>query len=143
MLLSTGQLFHTLPERYWLSSVVISPDEKMLVSDRGDTEERRKKRRNSSIVELWDLSTGQLIRTLAGDYWIESIAFSSSGQTLVAGGESNLVKVWNLRTGQLLCTLSTGKPTWEVSSVAISASGQILASGSHDGTIKIWRLPGH
>ena len=137
--LKTGQLIRTLPRRYWLSSLVISPDEKTLASVRGSKE----KRRNTSIIELWDLRTGQVINTLAGHYWIESVAFSPSGQFLVAGGENNLIKVWNLRTGQLLCTLSTGRETWRVNSVAISSSGQILSSGSSDGTIKIWRLPGH
>jgi WD40 repeat protein len=99
--------------------------------------------RQISIVELWDLRTGQLINTLAEHYSIESVVINPSGQILAAGGDNNLVKVWNLRTEQLLCTLSTGKNGESVNSVAISPSGQILASGSSDGTIKIWRLPRH
>ena len=146
--LRTGQLVRTLPERYWLHSVVISPDGQTLASVRGSTEKNQlalvdRGRRQIGIVELWDLRTGQLINTLAGHYWIESVAFSPSGQILAAGGRDNLVKVWNLYTGQLLCTLSTGDEISEVNSIAISPSGQILASGSSDGTIQIWRLPRH
>ena len=88
------------------------------------------------VVQLWDVVTGELKRTLtviaAPD--IRSIAFSSDGKTLVGGTEN--VHVWDVETRQMKRTL-TGH-TRAVTSVVFSRDGRTLASGSFDGTVLLW-----
>lgn len=89
-------------------------------------------------IKLWNLETGELIRTLNGHTGaIYSIALSSDGQTIASGSEDKTVRLWHLETGELLSTF-TGHSE-QVNAVAFSADGQTLISGSHDKTIKIWR----
>jgi len=60
---------------------------------------------------LWEVSTGQCLKTLRGHtdkVW--SVAFSSDGQTLVSGSQDETVKIWNLKTGECLKTLRADRP---------------------------------
>ena len=88
-------------------------------------------------MRLWDVNTGQQLRTLTGhtDY-VFSVFFSPDGQTLASGSEDNTVRLWDVNTGQQLRTL-TGH-THRVYSVSFSPDGQTLASGSNDGTVLLW-----
>ncbi|OUL25206.1 serine/threonine protein kinase [Nostoc sp. RF31YmG] len=70
--------------------------------------------------------------------WIDSLAISADGQTLVSGSADKSIKIWNLQTGALKTTLSLHSDV--VSSVAISRDGKTVVSSSKDGTIKIWNL---
>lgn len=132
--LSTGMQIGTLTLGNWFSkdsgcvySVAMSPDEQILVS-----------LDNSGTVKLWNLKTGQEIRRLKGDTsWINAIAISPTGQTLVAASGDS-IKLWNLRTGGQFGILS-GHNSW-VRTVTFSPDGQTLASGSDDATIKLWNV---
>jgi serine/threonine protein kinase len=109
-------------------SVAISPDGQTLASGSAD-----------KTIKIWNLSTGQEIRTLTGHSDpVRSVAFSPDGQTLASGSFDKTIKIWNLSTGQEIRTL-TGHSNW-VNSVAFSRDGQTLASGSYDKTIKIWNI---
>src|SRR5262249_51404956 len=72
-------------------------------------------------VQLWDLATSRLTRTLEGksDGW--SLAWSPDGKMLAAGGEG--LRVWSARTG---------KPLWQdarrADDITWSPDGRRLAS---------------
>jgi WD40 repeat protein/ABC-type branched-subunit amino acid transport system substrate-binding protein len=89
-------------------------------------------------IKLWDVKTGKEIKPLKGhDHWVNSVSFSSDGQTLASGSEDNTVKIWDVKTGKEI----TPKPMrhdGSVYSVSFSSDGQTLASGSTDKTIKLW-----
>ncbi|WP_333026526.1 MULTISPECIES: WD40 domain-containing protein [unclassified Microcoleus] len=93
-----------------------------------------------NIIKLWNLKTGQVIRTLTGhsDY-VKSVAISPDGQILASGSGDNTIKLWNLKNGHTLFTL-TGHSA--INSVCFSPDGNTLVSGSNDGSIKIWRCDG-
>ncbi|HEY9874810.1 MAG TPA: hypothetical protein V6D12_15335 [Candidatus Obscuribacterales bacterium] len=57
-------------------------------------------------IKLWDLRTGQLLRTMGHCHSVVAVAFSSDGQTLVSGSEDTTIKIWDLRTGELLRTMN-------------------------------------
>ncbi|MCL1469327.1 WD40 repeat domain-containing protein [Argonema antarcticum] len=89
-------------------------------------------------IKLWNLETGETIRTLKGHTGpVFSVAISSNGQTLASASEDKTVRLWHLETGELLSTF-TGHAE-QVNAVVFSPDGQILVSASHDKTIKIWQ----
>ncbi|BAY27998.1 WD-40 repeat-containing protein [Calothrix sp. NIES-2100] len=111
-----------------VNSVTFSPDSKTLVSGSGD-----------KTIKIWNLATGQEIRTLNGhSYSVRSVAISPDGKTLASSSWDKTIKIWSLATGQEIRTLN-GHSHW-VKSVAFSPDGKTLASGSDDKTIKIWNL---
>lgn len=88
-------------------------------------------------IKLWDVRTGECLKTFWGHTdWVQAIAFSPDGQTLVSGSCDNTIKLWDLRSGECLQTLT--EHTHRVKSVAFHPAGTQLASGSGDHQIKIW-----
>jgi hypothetical protein len=84
---------------------------------------------------LWDVRTGQELRTLHGHMsGVSSVAFTPDGQVL-ASASGFEVKLWDVRTGQELRTLRGH--TGSVTSVAFAADGQVLASASRF-EVKLW-----
>jgi len=124
--LRTGELLHTLKSADYVVSVAFSPDEQMLASNCDNT------------IKLWNPYTGQLLRTFAGhSSEVNSVAFSSDGQTLASGSHDTTIKLWNPFTGELIRTL-TGHSD-DVRSVTFSPDGQLLASGSFE-ALNLWHV---
>jgi WD40 repeat protein len=99
----------------------------------------------NSTVKLWNLKTGQVVRTFSwqpstlGIATIASdtpIAFSPDGQAIAVGMNNGSIKLWHPQTGQLIRILKGHSES--VLSVAFSPDGKMLASGSQDRTIKLW-----
>jgi WD40 repeat protein len=85
------------------------------------------------------IQTWRCIHTLQEhSNWVNSVAISPDGETLVSGSRDKTILIWQLDTGKKLCTL-TGHTSF-VYSVAISPDGQTLISGSEDTTIKLWQM---
>ncbi|BAU05151.1 serine/threonine-protein kinase [Fischerella sp. NIES-3754] len=108
-------------------SVAISPDDKTIVSNSGDS------------IKLWSLATGQEIITLKGHSdRVNVVSITPDGQTLVSGSEDGTIKLWNLARGQEIRTFAGHRNS--VHTLAISPDGSILANDSDDNTIKLWDL---
>lgn len=67
---------------------------------------------------------------------LSSIAFSSDGKLLAAGGVDKKIYIWDTRTWKLLRKL-TGHQ-YEVHSLAFNTDGTCLISASPDNTIRTW-----
>ncbi|MBK8022379.1 MAG: protein kinase [Chloroflexi bacterium] len=95
---------------------------------------------DDGAVDLWDLSTGELIHSLPADAQGEviSMAFSSDNQLLVTGGADSSVRVWNVQTGAELRRF-TGH-TLPVRIVDFSPDGRFVLSGSFDQRALLWEL---
>jgi WD40 repeat protein len=68
-------------------SVAFSPGGRTLASGSED-----------KTIILWDVSTGQQIRTLEGHAgWVSSVVFSPDGRTLASGSSDGSIILWEVR----------------------------------------------
>ena len=106
----------------YITSIRFSPDGKRIASEGSDKN-----------IRLWDVHTGQLIKTLKIDLG-SSFTFSPDGNTIATAGYQK-VHLWDAHTGQLIKTFNGH--TDFVFSVAFSPDGKILASSGFQ-EILLW-----
>ena len=88
-----------------------------------------------NTIKIWDIETGQEIRTLRGhEKGIRALQFDDT--KLISGSIDKSLKIWNWRTGECISTY-TGHAEGVIS---LHFDSTILASGSVDHTIKIWNF---
>ena len=110
---------------------VFSPDGKTIARARWSESE--------SAIELWDPHIGQLKRTLIGNpeglRFVDSIAFSPSGDTLAVASGREIV-FWDLDIGKQQATL---RDDVDLHSLLFSSDGKILA-GKYESGIYLWNI---
>ncbi len=112
----------------WVRAIAFSPDSNTLCS--GGTDKN---------VKLWDVSTGQCLKSLMGHpKRVRSVAFSPNGKILASGSDDQTISLWNVNTG--LCEKILRGHNGRVLSVVIHPQGKILASASSDKTLKLWNV---
>ena len=90
-------------------------------------------------VILWDVATGELVRTLSGHNGaVFELAFSPDGSVLASASADGTVKIWRVATGERLDTL--GQPEGEQCTVAISPDNNWIVAGGADRQVRMWRL---
>jgi WD40 repeat protein len=88
------------------------------------------------MVRVYDVTSGQLLRTLQGHVRVVSVAFSPDGRRLASAGMDKTVKLWDPTTGHEILTLRGHADL--VGRVLFSPDGQCLVSASGDGTVRVW-----
>jgi WD40 repeat protein len=91
-------------------------------------------------IFLWDVASGQLIRTLRGHVReIECLAFSPDDRLLVSGGHDGSIRVWDARSGEHLRTLQAHSQIVRALAFAPGCGdGYLLASGGADRSVRLW-----
>lgn len=88
-------------------------------------------------IKLWDVGSGQELRTLRGHSEdISSVAFSPDSKTVASGSLDMTLKLWDVGSGQTLKTLRGH--TNGILSIVFSPDGNMVASGGFDKTVKLW-----
>ena len=130
-----------------VNAVAFSPDNRWLASGGKD-----------NVIKIWDLTTGNVLRTLYGHSSnINALAVSDDGKLLasgsgnvkddrdfgifikggVVGGEDNTVRIWSVQTGAELHVLRGHE--LPIGGVAFSHDGRVLTSVSGD-SVKMWDI---
>ena len=111
----------------WVTSVVFSPDGKILATSSVD-----------STIRLWSVGHQREIVTLKGHGdAVESVAFSPQGTILASASEDSTVKLWSVTHRRQIATLEGhDRP---VESVIFSSDGRTLASTDGYET-KLWSV---
>jgi len=88
-------------------------------------------------INIWDVQTGNLLRTLSGHIkGTECMAFSPDGKVLASSGWDGTFYLWDVQTGEQLKVLpDTGAMAL---AVAFSPDGGTLATGHWDGVVRLW-----
>lgn len=102
-----------------------SPDGSMIATWR---------RRGSPSLELYDAASGGLVASTSIDAFVESLAWSPSGELIALGTYGGSILLLRVRDRQLVS--NTSGHQWSV--VSLSWKGSVLASASEDRTVKLW-----
>jgi WD40 repeat protein len=129
----SGRELRTLPGKLaWFSAdgkTLASLVRDITIKSPDDNKERE------HTIKLWDVESGAELRTLTRVSYLDEVAFSADGRTMVTEGRDHKIKLWDVQSGRELRTLT--KDSAEISSVALTVDGKTLASGRR-GTIKLW-----
>ena len=113
----------------WANAVVFHPSGELMASASQDR-----------TINLWQVETGELIRSFKADALVRSVAFSTDGQQIVSSGADGDVVVWDLETGEPKKTFSQhSNVVWDAEFVSDPVDAAIV-SVSDDETLKLWNL---
>lgn len=88
---------------------------------------------------VWEWQSETYVLKQQGHYYdINSVSYSSDGQSLATGGDDGKVKVWNTASG--FCFVTFSEHSSGVKAVEFAKQGQVLFSASMDGTVRAFDL---
>ena len=86
-------------------------------------------------IKVWDVVTGDSVRSFGSQSILSAISFSADGRWLAAGqmaeGSGYGTTIWDVESGNLVRKLKAGSRT--VASIAFSPDGNLLVTGYADG----------
>ncbi len=88
---------------------------------------------NKGFHHLWDISTGELIRTFNTSIGLaEYLSINHTGQLLACGLFSEQIRVWDVYSGEAICSLDGDLPA------TMSIDGKLLAYCNSEMKIVVW-----
>src|SRR4029077_8044520 len=94
---------------------------------------------HDKTLKIWDLSTGDHVRTLEGHTGgVESVFLFPGGRLALSGSNDGTMKMWDLRTGENTRTFYGHEGPVDV--VVGSLTGAQAFSGSGDCSVASWNL---
>jgi WD40 repeat protein len=90
----------------------------------------------SGAIEIWDLASGRIKRTLTSAGKVTALRFTPDGRMLASASQDGGVRLWELQTGGL--SLQLKKHSAAVNAIAFSRDGTLMATGSDDRTVIMW-----
>jgi WD40 repeat protein len=131
------EILHRLAVRgQGLWSLAMSPDGQTALSDSGDNT-------GETSMILWDLETGQAIRTFSRPdrtegTGISGIAYLPDGRSAISCEGDGVLIEWDLETGQEIGRL--GRHSSLRTRVVVAPDGRLALTSGMDGTLALWDL---
>ncbi|MFO0906591.1 MAG: serine/threonine-protein kinase [Pirellulales bacterium] len=94
-------------------------------------------RRGKSRLEVWDLTTRQLLHELAAENSVQLLALSPDGRRLAAGDFRGPITVWNLNDPAPKPVAASGH-SGRVHALSFHPAGDRLASIGEDLVVRLW-----
>jgi WD40 repeat protein len=126
--LETGadKLLLPLKDDYFLAAA-FSPDGQLLAAYGGF---------DATEIQLWDMRTGELARTIRDSGSVSQILFSSDSQLLITAVADGTIRTCSVRSGEILSVRRAGNSP--VLAIALSEDGKKVFSASQSGEIMLW-----
>ncbi|EME45614.1 hypothetical protein DOTSEDRAFT_71345 [Dothistroma septosporum NZE10] len=88
-----------------------------------------------TTVKVWDISTGECLRTLTGHTsGVRCLQFDNNTNKLMTGSLDSTLRLWDWRTGRLVRTF----PAHNDGIIALHFTARYTATGSRDKMIRVW-----
>lgn len=88
-------------------------------------------------VRLWDLDSGQCVRTVASD-GCSPLSLTPDGSRAVTSARDHVLRIWDMGTGRCLGILAGH--TSRIGVVSVSPEGNLAVSGDKEKTVRVWDL---
>jgi WD40 repeat protein len=121
-----------------IESLAFNPDGKTIASGLND-----------GTIQLWDASSGNLIRTLAGHQsYVSDLTYSPDGRILVSASNDKTIKAWAMESGSLLTTITEKQSIQQISFTAdgeeliVRLNLSIESDSLIEASIRNYKVPG-
>lgn len=128
---SDGQELRKVEHNGRIWSLTCSPDGKLAATGTGGVPQGSVTQQDvlplpENPIRLWSVSTGELVRELAGhDHVVRALAFSPDGSLLASGGYDRSLRLWDVATGDELARIDGDG--W-VTALKFTPDGEFLLS---------------
>jgi WD40 repeat protein len=128
---STGQLLNTLEGHEGpIYRCAFSPNGRLIATTSRD-----------NSIRIWEVNTGSLLHSMAGDRNMGACGFSPNGRFLAGSFWGNSLRIYDSLSGQPVNILEGH--TGEVKACNFSPDGHFMVSASNDATLRIWDITQH
>ncbi|ETO21756.1 G-protein beta WD-40 repeats containing protein [Reticulomyxa filosa] len=113
----------------YINNAKFSPDGTKIVSSSAE-----------KIIEIWDITSGKVIKTLKGHtHSVYNVEFSSDGNMIVSCSEDGTIRLWDIRSEGNEIKKLQGHSDY-VTCATFSLDCNMIVSCSYDTTIRIWNV---
>jgi len=92
-LFESFSFFFSLPSFFWISPLRLVGNLHLAIAC-------------GEVIHVWEVSSGECIRTLEGHSdWVTEVSWSSDGTRICSGSDDDTVKVWEVSSGECIRTL--------------------------------------
>ena len=91
-----------------------------------------------NMLRVWDLESGQVLRTLQGHVdAVNCMTITPDGSRVVSGSHDETMRLWDLESGEEVATF-TGESG--INGCAVAPDGQTIVAGERSGRVHFLRL---